>query len=55
MAKKKLPNDVAAFFRAKGRKGGKRSLETMTADERKRRAKKAIKARWAKRREAEGK
>lgn len=45
MAKKKLPKDVLAFFKQTGRKGGKiggkRSLETMTPEERSARAKKA--------------
>lgn len=42
---KKLPPDVLAFFRKQGSKGGKiggkRSLETMTAEQRTARAKKA--------------
>jgi hypothetical protein len=45
MAKKKLPPDVMEFFRKQGAKGGriggKRSLETMTTEERTTRAKKA--------------
>ncbi len=39
-----LPDDVAEFFRDAGRRGGKRSLETMTKAERIARAKKAAKA-----------
>jgi DNA invertase Pin-like site-specific DNA recombinase len=41
MSKRKPPLDerALAFFRRTGRKGGKRSLETMTAAERKARAK----------------
>jgi hypothetical protein len=49
MAKKKLPPDVLEYFRKQGAKGGKiggkiggkRSLETMTPEERVVRAKKA--------------
>lgn len=45
MTKKRLPSDVLEFFRQQGSKGGKiggkRSLETMTADERSARAKRA--------------
>lgn len=45
---KKLPSDVLKFFREQGAKGGriggKRSLETMTAEQRTARAKKASKA-----------
>lgn len=45
MAKKKLPPDVLEFFRKQGAKGGKiggkRSLETMTPQERAVRAKRA--------------
>lgn len=48
MAKKKLPKDVLEFFRKTGRQGGKiggkRSLETMTPEERTARAKKAAAA-----------
>jgi hypothetical protein len=46
--KKKLPPDVLEFFRKEGarggRLGGKRSLETMTVEERRLRAKKASEA-----------
>ena len=43
MGKRKPPIDEKAleFFRRTGRKGGKRSLETMTAAQRKARAKRA--------------
>ncbi len=45
MAKKTLPPDVLEYFRQQGAKGGKiggkRSLETMTPEERAARAKKA--------------
>jgi hypothetical protein len=45
MATKKLPPEVLQFFRDQGRKGGKlggkRSLETMTPEERTERARKA--------------
>jgi hypothetical protein len=45
MAKKRLPADVLEYFRQMGAQGGKiggkRSLETMTAAERRARAKKA--------------
>lgn len=44
-AMKKLPDDVLDFFRKQGAKGGriggKRSLETMTAEQRTERARKA--------------
>ena len=45
---KKLPPDVLKFFKEQGAKGGriggKRALETMTAEQRAARAKKASKA-----------
>jgi hypothetical protein len=45
---RELPNDIAEFFRETGRRGGevggKRSLETMTPEERRERAKKAAAA-----------
>jgi hypothetical protein len=48
MATKKLPPEVLEFFRKQGAKGGKiggkRSLETMTPEERTARAKKASQA-----------
>jgi hypothetical protein len=50
--KKKLPPDVLEYFRKEGAKGGriggKRSLETMTPEERSARAKKAGVTRWRK-------
>ncbi|MCE5308526.1 MAG: hypothetical protein LLG20_12885 [Acidobacteriales bacterium] len=62
MAKKRLPPEVLEFFRKQGAKGGKiggkRSLETMTPEERKDRAKKAsaaaVAARRAKKKRSEG-
>jgi hypothetical protein len=58
MAKKKLPPEVLEYFRKQGAKGGriggkiggKRSLETMTPEERSARAKKASAAAAAARR-----
>ncbi len=58
MPKKKLPEEVLEYFRRMGAKGGKiggkRSLETMTAEQRSERAKKAsiagVAARKAKKR-----
>jgi len=51
---KKLPAEVLEFFRRQGAKGGriggKRSLETMTPEQRSERARKAVAAREAKRR-----
>jgi hypothetical protein len=51
---KKLPPEVMEFFRRQGAKGGriggKRSLETMTPEQRSERARKAVAAREAKRR-----
>jgi hypothetical protein len=57
MAKKKtLPPDVLEYFRKQGAKGGKiggkRSMETMTAEERSARARKASAARAAARQRA---
>jgi hypothetical protein len=50
--KKKLPPEVIEYMRQQGAKGGKiggkRSLETMTPEERTVRAKKASAARWKK-------
>jgi hypothetical protein len=62
MAKKKLPPEVLEFFRKQGAKGGKiggkRSLETMTPEERSDRAKKAsaaaTAARTAKKKQSKG-
>jgi hypothetical protein len=51
--RKPSKQDISRVMSAMGKKGGKiggkRSLETLTADERKERALKAAKARWAKR------
>jgi hypothetical protein len=44
-----LPPEVADFFRKQGSIGGKRSLETMTPEQRTERAKRAVAAREAKR------
>lgn len=44
-----LPPEVAEFFRKQGSIGGKRSLETMTPEQRAERARKAVAAREAKR------
>jgi len=56
MPKKRLPPDVLEFFRKQGAKGGKiggkRSLETMTPKERTERARKAVAAREANRKQA---
>ena len=41
MSRKQISDDLSAAARAMGRKGGKRSLETMTKAERVARAKKA--------------
>jgi hypothetical protein len=50
---KKLPAAVREYFSEQGKKGGKiggkRSLETMTPEERSERARKAVQAREAKR------
>ena len=61
MAKKRLPPEVLEYFRKQGAKGGKiggkRSLETMTPEERTARAKKAshaaVAARKAKKKHSE--
>jgi hypothetical protein len=50
---KRLPPEVREFFKKQGAKGGKiggkRSLETMTPEQRSERARKAVAAREAKR------
>jgi hypothetical protein len=55
MATKKLPEDVRAYFARMGKKGGKigGSLRAakMTAEERSESARKAVQARWAKRKD----
>lgn len=48
MAKKHLPPELIAYFSTIGRKGGKARLRTMTAEQRKEIAKKAVAAREAK-------
>ena len=52
---KRLPPDVREFFRKQGAKGGKiggkRSLETMTPEQRSERARKAVAAREEKKRD----
>jgi hypothetical protein len=62
MANKRLPPEILDYFRKQGAKGGKiggkRSLETMTPDERTARAKKAsaaaVAARKVKKKHSEG-
>jgi hypothetical protein len=53
---KRLPPEVREFFKKQGAKGGKiggkRSLETMTPEQRSERARKAVAAREAKRKPA---
>ena len=50
--KKKMPEEVLAYFVAMGRKGGKLGgtsrASKMTAEERSEAARKAVQARWAK-------
>lgn len=41
---KRLPDEVLAYFKQQGAKGGKRAGETMTAAQRKARAQKAARA-----------
>jgi len=43
MTEKKMPKALTDYFRAMGKKGGKRSLKTMSSAERTARAKKAAK------------
>ena len=56
MDKQKLPADIRAFFvemgARGGRIGGKRRLETITPERRKEIAKKAVAARWERKRKA---
>ena len=51
--KRKIPLAISRIMSKMGKKGGKiggkRSLETMTAEERRERASQAAKAKWAKR------
>ena len=51
----KLPDNVKEFFRKQGSKGGKKAAASMTKKEKTERARAGAKAKWAKRREAEGK
>jgi hypothetical protein len=48
MAKKEMPAAMRKYLAEIGSKGGKQSLKTMTAEERKERAKAATEARWKK-------
>jgi hypothetical protein len=56
VAKKKLPPDVLNYFVKMGRKGGKLGgtarAANMTAEERSESARKAVRARWAKKKTA---
>lgn len=56
VAKKKLPPDVHDFFVKMGRKGGKLGgrvrAANMTAEQRSENARKAVQARWAKKKTA---
>lgn len=51
--KKKMPADIAEFFRREGAKGGKKGgksrMASLTPEQRKELAKKGAAARWAKR------
>ena len=49
MAKKKLPAEIAEWFRREGVKGGRKSAASMTPEERTERARKASRIRWTKR------
>ena len=49
MAKQKLPPELTSYFATIGRKGGKARMRTMTPEERKEVAKKAVAGREAKR------
>jgi len=57
MGRKRLPLEMREYLAKIGRKGGKiggkRRLETMTAEQRRESARRAIAARWAKVRETE--
>ena len=52
VAKKTVPKEFREYLRALGRAGGKKSLETMTPEERTERAKRAAAAGVAKRKAA---
>jgi hypothetical protein len=45
----KLPDEVREFFRRQGRIGGKTRAQNLTAEERSQGARRAVQARWAKR------
>ena len=47
----KMPKDALAFFREKGRIGGRTRAANLSAQERREQARNAFKARWAKRTE----
>lgn len=51
MNKKKKNPHAVALGKLGGRKGGKKSLETMTPEQRTARARKAVLARWEKQRD----
>jgi len=51
---KRLPPEVKKFFESMGRKGGKKAAASMTADQRARRARKAARARWSKKKDPAG-
>ena len=58
MSKKKKEftsvEEMREFFRREGAKGAKKRSENMSADERSARAKKAVEARWAKKKTTGG-
>jgi hypothetical protein len=45
----KLPDEVREFFRRQGRIGGKTRAQNLTAEERSEGARRAVEARWARR------
>ena len=45
----KLPDEVREFFRRQGRIGGKTRAQNLTPEERSEGARRAVQARWAKR------
>jgi len=55
MPRKKMPEDVRAYFARMGKKGGKiggsSRAANMTAEERSEAARKAVQARWAKKKD----
>lgn len=46
-----MKKEVREYLRKLGKKGGKRRLETMSKEERSERARAAVNARWAKKKE----